>query len=194
MLEFKERIRQSLDEFESTRRQQEDRIKKDIEKSKSECQVLKKNLESLVEMKNELLKTLTKHFSFSKVPREFRTKNKTNFTIDELRNYRNLLHPELVSYSDYWRFDKFLTSDDEHYDVAYKLIKKEEDEDKIMNIWNVVNEFEELSKKIFYLRYDSDLNIIRSNKEIARLLGYTRSYVGIILCQCMQNLQTALLV
>lgn len=147
---------------------------------------------SEMHIKNELLKTLTKHFSFSNVPRKFRTKNKTNFTIDELRNYRNLLHPELVSYSDYWRFDEFLTSDDEHYDVAYKLIKKEEDEDKIMNIWNVVNEFEELSKKIFYLRYDSDLNIIRSNKEIARLLGYTRSYVGIILCQCTQNLRNAL--
>lgn len=147
---------------------------------------------SEMHIKNELLKTLTKHFSFSKVPREFRTKNKTNFTINELRNYRNLLHPELVSYSDYWRFDDVLSGDEQRYSVAYKLIKKEEYEKKIMNIWNVVNEFEELSKKIFYLRYDGNLNIIRSNKEIARLLGYTRSYVGIILCQCMQNLQTAL--
>jgi hypothetical protein len=63
MLEFKERIRQSLDEFETTRRQQEDRIKKDIEKSKSECQVLKRNLESLVEMKNELLNTFEQIFN-----------------------------------------------------------------------------------------------------------------------------------
>jgi DNA-directed RNA polymerase specialized sigma subunit len=143
-------------------------------------------------IKNELLKTLTKHFSFSKVPRTFRTKNKTNFTTDELRNYRNLLHPELISYSDYWRFDEFLIGDGERYDVAYNLIKKEEEQDKIMYIWSVVSEFEPLSKKIFYLRFDSRLNIIRSNKEIARLLGYTRSYVEIILSQCMQNLRNAL--
>ena len=147
---------------------------------------------SEMHIKNELLKTLTKHFSFSKVPRTFRTKNKTNFTTDELRNYRNLLHPELISYSDYWRFDEFLIGDGERYDVAYNLIKKEEEQDKIMYIWSVVSEFEPLSKKIFYLRFDSRLNIIRSNKEIARLLGYTRSYVEIILSQCMQNLRNAL--
>jgi RNA polymerase sigma factor (sigma-70 family) len=147
---------------------------------------------SEMHIKNELLKTLTKHFSFSKVPRTFRTKNKTNFTTDELRNYRNLLHPELISYSDYWKFDEFLIGDAEHYDVAYNLIKKEEEQEKIMYIWSVVSEFEPLSKKIFYLRFDSRLNIIRSNKEIARLLGYTRSYVEIILSQCMQNLRDAL--
>ena len=147
---------------------------------------------SEMHIKNELLKTLTKHFSFSKIPRDFRRRNKINFTIDELRNYRNLLHPELISYSDYWKFDEFLIGDAENYDVAYNLIKKEEEREKIMYIWSVVNEFEPLSKKIFYLRFDSRLNIIRSNREIAKLLGYTRSYVGVILCQCMQNLRNAL--
>lgn len=147
---------------------------------------------SEMHIKNELLKTLTKHFSFSKVPVELRKRNKTNFTRDELRNYRNLLHPELISYSDYWKFDEFLIGHGERYDVAYNLIKKEEHYDKIMYIWSLVSKFEPLSKKIFYLRYDCNLNVIRSNKEIAKLLGYTRSYVEIILSQCMQNLRNAL--
>jgi len=144
---------------------------------------------SEMHIKNELLKTLTKHYSFSRVPRELRRKNKMNFTSHQIENYRNLLHPQLISYSEQWKFDELSKNTE---DVVHNFIKKEEKNEKIKNIWNIVNNFEPLSKKIFYLRYDGNLTIIRSNKEVAKLLGYTPHYVRMVLKKSMQIIQKAL--
>ena len=73
-----------------------------------------------------------------------------------------------------------------------KLIKKEEQNEKIANVWNLVNNLKPLSKKIFYLRYDRNFNSIRSNKEIAKLLGYTPSHIQNVLKKSIQIIQNAL--
>jgi len=143
-------------------------------------------------IKNELLKTLTKHYSFSKVPRALRRKHKVNFTSHQLKTYRNLLHPQLISYSENWMFDELSNNDEEIHSVVHELIKKEEQNEKIANVWNLVNNFKPLSKKIFYLRYDRNLNVIMSNKEIAKLLGYTPSHIQNILKKSIQIIQNAL--
>jgi len=147
---------------------------------------------SELHIKNELLKTLTKHYSFSKVPRALRRKHKANFTSHQLKTYRNLLHPQLISYSENWVFDELSNNNEEVHGLVHEFIKKEEQQEKIKNIWNVVNNFEPLSKKIFYLRYNKYLNVIRSNKEIAELLKYTPSHIKIILKKSIQIIQNAL--
>ena len=57
-------------------------------------------------IKGELLKQLTSHFSSSLLPKNLRTKNKQNFSENELIEYKKKLQTKYISYSDNWQFDK----------------------------------------------------------------------------------------
>jgi hypothetical protein len=74
-------------------------------------------------IKGELLKTLTDYFSINNIPKEIRKKSKSNYTNNELKKYKKKLNPILVSYSNYWQFDKYQNSNNINNNNFNNLIK-----------------------------------------------------------------------
>jgi RNA polymerase sigma factor (sigma-70 family) len=110
-------------------------------------------------IKGELLKTLTDYFSINNIPKQIRRQNKSNYTNIELKKYKKRLNPILVSYSNYWQFDKYQNSDNINTNF-----------DDFIKIWQLINDVDPFCKRIFYLKYDFEFNKIRSNKKISELL------------------------
>lgn len=119
-------------------------------------------------VKGELLKTLTNSYALSGVDKKIRIRSKTNLTNEELIAYKQNLRPYLVSYNENWKFDKLLNTNEEH--ILNDFLQSEEKTQKIVNMWNKINELNAFSKRIFYLKYDCEFNIIRSNKHISILM------------------------
>lgn len=125
-------------------------------------------------IKGELLKTLTDYFSINNIPKQIRKKNKSNYTNSELKKYKKKLNPILVSYSNYWQFDKYQNNNNINFD---NLIK----------IWQLINNFDPFCKRIFYLKYDFEFNKIRSNKKISELLCCSEENIRINLKKYKNN-------
>ena len=120
-------------------------------------------------VKGELLKTLTNSYALSGVDKKIRIKSKANLSSEELMKYKQNLKPRLISYSENWKFDK-LTKTKNKNDILNNFLQSEEKTQKIVNMWNKINELNAFSKRIFYLKYDYEFNIIRSNKHISVLM------------------------
>jgi hypothetical protein len=112
-------------------------------------------------IKGELFKTLTEYYSISNVPKKIRIQNKGNYTRYELRKYKKQLNPILVSYPNYWQFDKYKNS----YNI-----NNVDNLEKLERVWQLINNLDLFTKKIFYLKYDVEFNKLRSNKIISELL------------------------
>ena len=119
-------------------------------------------------VKGELLKTLTNSYALSSVDKKIRIKSKANLSSEELIIYKQNLRPYLVSYNENWKFDK-LSNTNEDY-ILNNFLQSEEKTQKIVNMWNKINELDAFSKRIFYLKYDYEFNVIRSNKHIGILM------------------------
>ena len=117
------------------------------------------NYFSDIYIRGELFNTLTNYFSISNIPKKIRKQSKNNYTKYELIKYKKQLNPIFVSYTDFWRFDKYQNSDiiNTNFDDSIK-------------IWQLINDFDPFCKRIFYLKYDFEFNKIRSNKKISELL------------------------
>jgi RNA polymerase sigma factor (sigma-70 family) len=125
---------------------------------------------SEIYIKSELFRTLTNYFSQSIIPKKERMKSKANFTKIELHKYKKLLEPSWVSYSDYWRFDKY----NKKTECILDRIERKESRDKI---WEEINKLDPTLKKIIHYKYDYDLNTIRSNREIGELMAYSEENI-----------------
>ena len=117
-------------------------------------------------VKGELLKTLTNSYALSGVDKKIRIISKRSLTNEELIIYKQNLKPYLVSYNENWKFDKITTKKD----ILNDFLQCEEKTQKIVNMWNKVNELNAFSKRIFYLKYDYEFNKIRSNKHTSILM------------------------
>jgi hypothetical protein len=113
---------------------------------------------------SELLKTLTEAHSLSVLPKSYRKKNKENISAEDSIKYQNLLNTELSCQYAKWKLDLMFVSDE---DVLGKIIKKNEEEEKYKNLVNNLSPF---SKRILYLKYDYNSNLILSNKNISKLM------------------------
>jgi DNA-directed RNA polymerase specialized sigma subunit len=106
-------------------------------------------------IKIELLKTLTSHYSSSRVPKYIRMKKKTNFSKDELSMYKKNMGSYIIDYD--W-VNKM------HCIEEPKMYKYEE-------TWEKINDLDDVFvKRIIYLKYDIEFNKIRNNKRIAQLM------------------------
>jgi len=119
-------------------------------------------------VKGELLKTLTNSYALSSVDKKIRIKSKANLSSEELIIYKQNLRPYLVSYNENWKFDKLSNSNEDY--ILNNFLQSEEKTQKIVNMWNKINELDAFSKRIFYLKYDYEFNVIRSNKHISILM------------------------
>ena len=123
------------------------------------------NKHSDIYIKSELLKTITEKFNLSPVPKSIRKKGKEQMSTIEKNTYKKNLEPKLISYDNYWQFDKIYKNNivnNEHNNIIEK--------EYYTNIWQVINNLEPYDKKIFHYKYDFYLNKIRSNKNISELM------------------------
>ena len=119
---------------------------------------------SEIYVKGELFKTLTNSFSLSPLPKNIRIKSKKNFSDKQIIEYKNLLTTKLINYSDNWQFDKIYNKKEiEHLDKITKIDSNNE-------LWIKIENLDPFLKRIFYLKYDFEFNIIRSNKHISELM------------------------
>jgi len=116
---------------------------------------------------------ITDRFSLSILPKNYRRKSKTNFTLDEINNYNKLLHVKMID-SNYDNKLSFLNN--KQYQYNENIDKKYYDY-KINRIWNTINKFEPFTKRVYHLKYDYEFNKIRTNKEISVLMACSEEYV-----------------
>jgi hypothetical protein len=123
---------------------------------------------SSIYVNSELLKTLTEAYSLSALPKSYRRKSKANISIEDSIKYKNLLNTELSSQYANWRLDLMFVSDE---DVLDKIIKKNEEEEKIKKITENLSPF---SKRVLYLKCNYNdkytSNTFLSNKNISKLM------------------------
>jgi len=94
--------------------------------------------------------------SITNIPKHIRRrKEKPNYS-----QYKKQINTQFVGYDDYWIFDKTKTKNKEYDDDI--------DESSIHEIWNQVNNYENVfTKRVFHYKYNYYLEKIRSNKEIS---------------------------
>ena len=123
---------------------------------------------------SELLKLLTQHFSNSILSKKERTKSTKTHIFINSENYNNLLYTNLINYD----YDKIcdVNGDKNKINELNKLneLNKKEDTE---NIWNIINNFEPFSKRVFLLKYDYDFNVIRSNQRVAILMCCSEEHI-----------------
>lgn len=135
-------------------------------------------------VKGELLRTLTNSHALSGLDKKIRIKSKSTLSKDELIKYKQNLKPLLVSYNENWKFDKMNKQNQDN--ILNNVIKKEEKGDKIINMWNKVNELNSFSKRVFHLKFDEEFNKIRSNKHISILMCCSEENIRINLLNSLK--------
>ena len=134
-------------------------------------------------IKGELLKQLTSHFSSSLLPKNLRTKNKQNFSENELIEYKKKLQTKYISYSDNWQFDKLYNTNKIENEILYNINEYENNK----KLWEKINNLDAFSKRIIYLKFDFYFNKIRSNKHISELMCCSEEMIRKSLCKTIKN-------
>ena len=122
---------------------------------------------SSIYVNSELLKLLTETYSLTNVPKKYRSKSKTFFSENELNKYQFLLEKNLASQYKNWEIDSLFVKNNKN-EEANKIIQKYTD---INNLNIAIDNISPLAKSILHLKYDYNGNKIRSNKNIAELVG-----------------------
>lgn len=122
---------------------------------------------SEIYVKSEFFKTLTDSFSLSSIPKNIRIKSKKKFSCEEIVEYKDLLTPKLIDYSENWQFDKIYNKKEStEIDILNNFEKVESNKE----LWEKLGNLKPFLKRIMYLKYDYEFNIIRSNKHISELM------------------------
>lgn len=122
---------------------------------------------SSIYVNSELLKLLTETYSLSNVQKKYRCKSKAFFSENELIKYQFLLEKNLACQYKNWEVDSLFVKNKDS-EEANKIIQKYTD---INNLNIAIDNISPLAKSILHLKYDYNGNKIRSNKNIAELLG-----------------------
>lgn len=124
-------------------------------------------------IKSELLKALTEQFSLSIIPKSYRIKSKTNISNDELLLYKKRLSIKLIHHDNNWQFDKIYEKNNKN-DILDNIHDNSELE-RIINIINI--SLTPFSKRVFFLKYNIDFKVIRSNRYIANLMCCSEEHI-----------------
>jgi DNA-directed RNA polymerase sigma subunit (sigma70/sigma32) len=119
---------------------------------------------SSIYVNSELLKTLTETYSLSILPKSYRKKSKANISVEDSIKYKNLLNIDLYCQYANWKLNLMFSNNE---DILGKIIKKNEEEENYKNILKNLSPF---SKRILYLKYNFEDNLILSNKHISNLM------------------------
>ena len=128
---------------------------------------------SMIYISASLNDAITDRFSLSILPKNYRRKSKRNFNLDEINNYNRLLHVKMID-SNYDNKLSFLKK--KGYESSEGIDKNYYDS-KMNSIWNVINNFDPFTKRVYQLKYDYEFNKIRTNKAICHLRACSEEYV-----------------
>ena len=110
-------------------------------------------------VKSELLKRITQEFSFLGIPRNILKKNKSKMSEKDLLKYKELLNKKIINT---FPIDKIQSKN--------SIEKLYENNEKYKIIWSQISNLDSFTKRIYFLKYDFELNKIRSNKHISELM------------------------
>jgi len=128
-------------------------------------------------IKGELFKLVTTHYSFSNIPKSIRIQNKQNYSEYKLLEYKNKLEPILTS-------DFVNRPNLDEKTVLDKINVHELNAE----MWSKINNLDPFSKRIMYLKYDSEFNKIKSNKIIGKLMCCSEENIRTNLQKSLQKL------
>jgi DNA-directed RNA polymerase sigma subunit (sigma70/sigma32) len=137
-------------------------------------------------VKSELLKTLTEHYTFSGIPKYLRTKSKEEFPEKQLMMYKENLKPNFVSYSNKWVFDMYSYKYEDSYS-SDKLIHKYHIDEIKNKIWKKVSNLTFIKSQIFYLRYNYDFQVLRTYKNISKIMNLSEETIRTHVVNTIQN-------
>jgi RNA polymerase sigma factor (sigma-70 family) len=133
---------------------------------------------SKIHIQGQLYHCLTKFYTLTSVPENERKKSKKNLSVEEKKRYKKQLESSLISYEDYWKFDKIYNNQRSENEQDTNIHSQIVNREKHNEIWEKINErLDPFSKKIFYYKYNYDFKIIRSNREIGELMAYSEEYI-----------------
>lgn len=134
-------------------------------------------------VKSELLKTLTEYHTFSGLPKYLRTKSKKEFSENQLIAYKENLKPNFVSYSNKWVFDMYSYEEN----PLDKLIHEYQINEIKNKIWEKVSKLTFIKKTIFSLRYDYDFQVLRTYKNISKIMNLSEETIRTHVVNTIQN-------
>ena len=121
-------------------------------------------------IKYELIKALTDSFSLSILPKRIRMKSKINYTIEENKNYKDLLFTKVKTDCNYWK--------NNNIDLNDAIMNSNEYESKLREIWDYINiHYEPFLKRVIFLKYDHEFNEIRKNKIVGELMCCSEEWI-----------------
>lgn len=133
---------------------------------------------SKMHIQGQLYHCLTKFYTLTSVPENERKKSKRNLSVEEKKRYKKKLESSLISYEDYWKFDKIYNNQRNENEQDTNIHSQIMNREKHNEIWEKINKvLDPFTKKIFYYKYNYDFKIIRSNREIAELMAYSEEYI-----------------
>lgn len=125
----------------------------------------------------ELYKGLTDLYPLSSVTKSERRLGKYNKNGSSFENDRySLLHrynTQFISYDNYWIFDKQHSIEGDNCNLQ-KIIYCH-DKNRLFEFINT--NMDTFTKKVFYYKYDSEFNVIRSNHHIAELMVCSEEHI-----------------
>jgi hypothetical protein len=127
-------------------------------------------------VKGELLRTLTNSFAFSSIDKKIRIQSKKNKSPQEVINYKKYLKPHIISYDENWKFDKLIKRKNQDA-ILNDFLDREDEMQKRASMWNKIDDLNPFCKKIFYLKYDREFNLLRSNKNISILMCCSAEHI-----------------
>ncbi len=122
-------------------------------------------------IKYELIKAITDSYSLSILPKKIRLESKKNYTLEENKYYMDLLTTKVKSDCNYWKNNKI--------DLNHEIINTNEYRNKLREMWGYIYTLDAFTKRILTLKYNYEFNIIRSNKEVAKLMCCSEEWIRV---------------
>jgi hypothetical protein len=124
-------------------------------------------------IKGELFKCITQKYSLSPLPNKLLKANRTNLTYNERKQIKHLMEVSFVNDNSLWKIEKHISKN--NVNIIEQICEREKHEYLLWKINKLLDN--PFKKRVFYLKYDTNFNIIRSNKKISELMCCSEEYI-----------------
>jgi hypothetical protein len=134
-------------------------------------------------IKHELQQCVAKLLPINALPKTYLKKKKTQ---QEYNKFKNIyLKPIYIGFDNYLMENTIYNSIYSNKNTWFKI---EDDTNFKIEIWKKIRELPPLHMRIMYYKYSSDFEMLRSNREIAELMGYSTQTIRINLLDIKNKL------
>jgi RNA polymerase sigma factor (sigma-70 family) len=134
-------------------------------------------------IKHELQQCISKLLPINALPKTYVKKKKTQ---EEYRKMKNIyLKPIYIGFDHYLMENTIYNS---IYSNKNRWLETEDDTTLKIEIWKKIRELPPFQMRIMYYKYSSDFERLRSNREIAEIMGYSTQTIRINLLDIKNKL------